>query len=67
VSNPDTPFFVTGSPTRTFGTTDEITLQFEFKADTEPDTEWVLTIAAGALDVGAGGDPNGELTAQLGH
>ena len=67
VSNPDTPFFVTGSPTRTFGTTDEITLQFEFKADTDPDTEWVLTIAAGALDVGAGGDPNGELTAQFGH
>jgi hypothetical protein len=45
----------------------QILLVFPSQADTDPDTDWVLTIHAGALDVGAGGDPNGVLTAEFSH
>jgi hypothetical protein len=45
----------------------EILLIFPHQPDTDPDTNWVLTIAEGALDVGAGGDPNGEVTFSFSH
>ncbi|MDX1745880.1 MAG: hypothetical protein R3324_08085, partial [Halobacteriales archaeon] len=57
------------SPSKLLVPTDttQLGLYFSPQTDTDPDTEWVLTIAAGALDVGTGGDPNGELTATFSH
>lgn len=66
-SQPDSPFSVTATPSHVAGETDQLALEFPFQADTEPDTDWVLTIHAGALDVGAGGDPNGLLTFEFSH
>jgi hypothetical protein len=45
----------------------QLELIFPPQNDTTPDTNWVLTIKAGALDVGAGGDPNGLLTVAFSH
>ncbi|HSJ26749.1 MAG TPA: hypothetical protein VLB67_00945, partial [Acidimicrobiia bacterium] len=45
----------------------QMLLLFSAQPDTTPDTEWVLTIAPGALDVGPGGDPNGEIVLEFSH
>ncbi|MDX1449527.1 MAG: S-layer homology domain-containing protein [Acidimicrobiia bacterium] len=66
-SNPAVTYSVTSIPGVTFGTTNELTLEFEFRNDTDPDTDWVLTIAEGALDVGAGADPNPTVTFGFSH
>ena len=47
--------------------TNELEFVFSNQTDTTPNTNWVLTIAEGALDVGTGGDPNGALTAEFSH
>jgi hypothetical protein len=46
---------------------DQLEIVFPSQPDTDPDTDWVLSIAAGALSVGDGGDPNGALTAAFSH
>lgn len=46
---------------------DQILVVFPARDDTNPDTTWVLTIAEGALDVGAGADPNPTVTFQFSH
>ncbi|MFP5332350.1 MAG: hypothetical protein ACLGHX_08345, partial [Acidimicrobiia bacterium] len=66
-SDPALTYSVTSMPVVTFGTTNELTLEFEIKADTDPDTAWVLTIAEGALDVGADADPNPAVTFDFSH
>jgi hypothetical protein len=45
----------------------QVLVLFPNQPDTTPDTEWVLTIEAGALRVGAGGDPNGEIVFEFSH
>lgn len=67
VSQPAIPYSAVSTPSLVLGTSDQLAISFEFQADTDPDTDWVLTIAPGALDVGAGGDPNGGLTAEFSH
>jgi hypothetical protein len=64
----DSPGTIISASTLINGANDsQILLVFPLQADTDPDTDWVLTIHAGALDVGAGGDPNGVLTAEFSH
>ncbi len=45
----------------------QLEIIFPPQNDTTPDTNWVLTIKAGALDVGLGADPNGLLTVAFSH
>ncbi len=52
-------------PSKPVGTTDQLLIVFPERNDTTPDTDWVLTIKAGALNVG--GDPNGLLTFAFSH
>jgi hypothetical protein len=66
-SQPGSPFSTTIQPSPPAGVTNQLLFDFGPQADTDPDTNWVLTIAEGALDVGAGGDPNGEVTFSFSH